>query len=128
MKRSSLSSTMMAAALVFGTLGAASANAHTSVQFSVNAPAVGPAPVYVAPPVYAAPAYAHGHEWRREYERGWRAECRAPRWDPYFRYMPGQTVWRRGVLYMATPLSASVWNVNSPPEWTPNYWVPARCA
>jgi hypothetical protein len=30
-------------------------------------------------------------------------------------------------MYVATRLSASVWNVNSPPEWTPNYWRPARC-
>ena len=24
-------------------------------------------------------------------------------------------------------VSASVWNLNSTPEWTPNYWRPARC-
>jgi hypothetical protein len=116
------------AVVVIGTLGAAaSANAHSSVHLSVNTPVVAAAPVYVAPPVYATPP-AYAHEWRHGQERGWRSACRAPGWDPYFRYMPGQTVWRSGTLYMATPLSASVWNVNSPPEWTPNYWVPARCA
>ena len=54
-------------------------------------------------------------------------DCDAPRWDPNVRYLPGQAVWRRGRLYVATDVSASVFNVNSPPEWTPNYWVPARC-
>ena len=44
------------------------------------------------------------------------------------RYMPGQVVRRHGNLYIATDVSASVWNVNSPPEWTPNYWVPAVCS
>lgn len=29
---------------------------------------------------------------------------------------------------MAMPVAAAVWNVNSPPEWTPHDWVPARCA
>ena len=125
MKRSILSRTLMAVLATGALVAAAAANAHTTIQFSVNAPAVAPAPVYVAPPVYAAPAY--GPEWRYGHERGWRSACRAARWDPYFRYMPGQAVWRHGVLYMATPLSASVWNVNSPPEWTPNYWLPARC-
>ncbi len=127
MNRSIVSRTVTAV-LVIGALGAAAgANAHSSVQFPVDAPMMTPVPVYVAPPVYAAPP-AHAHEWRRVQERGWRTACRAPGWAPYLRYMPGQTVWRYGTLYMATPLSASVWNVNSPPEWTPNYWVPARCA
>ena len=57
---------------------------------------------------------------------GWNA-CRAPGWDPQERYMPGQVVWQDGNLYMATELSAHVWNVNSPPVWTPTYWVPAAC-
>lgn len=56
-----------------------------------------------------------------------RDACRVPRWDPGMRYMPGDTVRRHGELYMARGISARVWNVNSPPEWTPNYWVPARC-
>jgi hypothetical protein len=36
--------------------------------------------------------------------------------------MPGDQVSRLGATYTATALSASVWNVNSPPEWTPTYW------
>jgi len=38
-----------------------------------------------------------------------------------------KTVRRNGKLYAATDVSASVYNVNSPPEWTPNYWVQVRC-
>jgi hypothetical protein len=60
--------------------------------------------------------------WRHEHER-----CEAPRWDPNARYMPGQTVRRNGQVYVATEVSRRVYNVNSPPEWTPNYWQPARC-
>jgi len=55
------------------------------------------------------------------------AGCAAARWNPQRRYMPGQLVRRQGTLYVATGVSASVWNVNSPPEWTPSYWVPAVC-
>lgn len=78
---------------------------------------VAQAPVYVqAPP---QPQYVQAGDWNT---------CGAPRWDPDMRYMPGQVVRRRGNLYIATDLSASVWNVNSPPEWTPDYWVPAVCS
>jgi hypothetical protein len=66
---------------------------------------------------YDEPGYRHDH----------RRDCRAPRWDPNARYMPGQAVWRQGKLYVATDVSANVYNVNSPPEWTPNYWVQVRC-
>lgn len=102
----SIKSRIAAAALAIGSLGTvALANAYTT---------------------YDAPnAYSHG--WRYQRERDWRAGCRAPAWDPNARYMPGQTVWRNGYLFVATRLSASVWNVNSPPEWTPNYWAPAAC-
>ena len=65
----------------------------------------------------------------RRYDR--RAEqraCRAATWNPNVRYRPGHQVSRNGMVYVATGLSASVWNVNSPPEWTPNYWVPANCS
>ena len=55
------------------------------------------------------------------------AACGAPRWNPRQRYMPGQVVWRRGSLWMAKGVSARVWNENSPPEWTPQYWVQAIC-
>ena len=74
--------------------------------------------------------YAQGevHEYYEPgYRHNGRYDCRAPRWDPNQRYMPGQVVRREGKVYVATDVSASVYNVNSPPEWTPNYWVRARC-
>ncbi|NUO73024.1 MAG: hypothetical protein HOQ10_09950 [Frateuria sp.] len=43
------------------------------------------------------------------------------------RYMGGAKVMRLGQAYTATTLSNSVWNVNSPPEWTPSYWSKATC-
>ena len=55
------------------------------------------------------------------------SQCAAPAWDPSVRYMPGQVVWQAGNLWVASGLSASVWNENSPPEWTPTYWMPAAC-
>ena len=36
--------------------------------------------------------------------------------------MGGDRVMRNGVMYVATTASNSTWNVNSPPEWTPNLW------
>jgi hypothetical protein len=57
---------------------------------------------------------------------GWNG-CGAPEWDPQARYMPGQVVWQDGSLYVATGVSAHVWNVNSPPVWTPSYWAQAVC-
>ena len=81
--------------------------------------------------VYEQPRYYAQGEVHEYYEPGYRhdgrRECRAPRWDPNQRYMPGQAVWRQGKLYVATDVSASVYNVNSRPEWTPNYWVQVRC-
>lgn len=62
----------------------------------------------------------------RDHDRNWR-RCDAARWDPNRRYMPGDAVRRKGEVYVATPASRHVYNVNSPPEWTPNYWAPARC-
>jgi hypothetical protein len=59
--------------------------------------------------------------------RPWQSACRAPRWDPRVRYMPGQVVRRHGELWVARRISARVWNENSPPEWTPRYWAPAEC-
>jgi hypothetical protein len=41
--------------------------------------------------------------------------------------MPGDRVLRLGVLYVASPESANVWNEGSPPEWTPNYWDKGSC-
>jgi hypothetical protein len=92
---------------------------------------VPPRPVYGPPPGYGyGPGYGHGYGQgaQPDHDRGWRTACSANAWDPGLRYMPGQRVWRKGTVYVATRLSASVWNVNSPPEWTPNYWMPARCA
>lgn len=126
----SIQSRFAAAALALGTIaaaGAANAAAYVYVQpqpvYEAPAPVVQvrPRPVYVARPAY------DDDGWRYEHHRAWRRSCGAPGWDPQVRYMPGQAVWREGSLYVATALSASVWNVNSPPEWTPNYWVPARC-
>jgi hypothetical protein len=81
--------------------------------------------------VYEQPRYYAQGEVHEYYEPGYRHngryDCRAPRWDPNQRYMPGQTVRREGKVYVATDLSASVYNVNSPPEWTPNYWAQVRC-
>ncbi|HXD41505.1 MAG TPA: hypothetical protein VN649_13125 [Ramlibacter sp.] len=102
----SMKSRIAAAMLAIGSLGTvAVANAYTA---------------------YDAP-YSYSHGWRYQREHDWRSGCRAPAWDPNARYMPGQRVWRNGYLFVATRLSASVWNVNSPPEWTPNYWAPAGC-
>jgi hypothetical protein len=53
--------------------------------------------------------------------------CSAPDWDSTTRYMPGDRVTRLGTLYVARDVSASVWNVNSPPEWTPDYWAVTTC-
>ena len=142
----SMKSKIVTAVLAIGTLAAAAAaNATTAVHLSIGAPAVAS---YETQPVYAAPVRtvrvpaqvmydgqpSYPRDWRYAQARGWReherysqTSCRAPAWDPEARYMPGQTVWSNGHLFVATPLSASVWNVNSPPEWTPNYWAPARC-
>ena len=71
------------------------------------------------------PAYAYDS---REYDATpHHRHCRAPAWEPNARYMPGDTVARNGELYVARGISSRVYNVNSPPEWTPNYWAPAHC-
>ena len=41
--------------------------------------------------------------------------------------MPGDMVTRLGSAYTATQQSATSWNENSPPEWTPNYWDKGSC-
>jgi chitodextrinase len=53
--------------------------------------------------------------------------CSAPEWDTTTRYMPGDRVMRLGTLYVASQASATAWNVDSPPEWTPNYWDKGTC-
>jgi hypothetical protein len=37
-------------------------------------------------------------------------------------------VLRIGKLYAATQQSATSWNVNSPPEWTPSLWTVVGCS
>ena len=125
---------------VLATLGAG-AQASTSVHITVGVPSA--AVVHVPPPphhpphvgavhapaypVYDAPA-VHRPGPRYGRHAGWAADhCRAPRWDPHVRYMPGQVVRRQGALFVAKPISARVWNENSPPEWTPRYWAAAEC-
>lgn len=84
-----------------------------------------PERVYVVP---AQPLPVYGERgWERREWRHRRNPCGVARWDPSLRYMPGDAVWRRGELFVARGISARVWNVNSPPEWTPNYWRPAAC-
>jgi len=41
--------------------------------------------------------------------------------------MPGDKVLRLGTYYVALDISATQWNVNSPPEWTPSYWGTTTC-
>jgi hypothetical protein len=96
-----------------------------------HAPVHQQAPVYQHGPVYQqghahqpAPAYAQGVH---PHAAPVQAACGAPRWHPQVRYMPGQVVWRKGSLWMARRVSARVYNENSPPEWTPQYWVQALC-
>lgn len=126
---SSLRSLIAPAAVAFAALAATGvAAAHTDVHGSVYLGA--PPPVRVAPAhgVAVQPQVAYAGEWagaRSPVRRG--DSCGAARWNRQARYMPGDAVWRHGQIYVATRLSARVWNVNSPPEWTPNYWVPARC-
>lgn len=129
----SILSRILVPAVAAATLGAAAvANAAPDVYLSVQLPVRAAAPAYVYD---AAPGY--GGEWRhdddryddrRRDRRTERRACRAAAWDPGARYWPGQRVWRNGDVYVATRLSASVWNVNSPPEWTPNYWAPVNCS
>lgn len=140
MYRTMLSRLALTAFAIAAAGGAAAAHAATDVHVSVvtAAPVVvtravpvhAPAPqiVYRQPtPVYDAPP-AYDEDWRQDRERAWRRACRAPRWDPNARYMPGERVWRHGTMYVATRRSAAVWNVNSPPEWTPEYWRATDCS
>ena len=130
MRRSILSTFASIAVAAAALGGAATAHAqHGSVHI-----AVGPdGPTYVQPgyqygprPYYLAEGYGHDRDWRYD-ERRHDRRCGAPAWEPNRRYMPGQTVARNGHLYVARGVSRNVYNVNSPPEWTPNYWAPARC-
>ena len=53
--------------------------------------------------------------------------CAGEAWVGSQRYMPGDRVQRYGVSYVANALSATVWNVNSPPESTRIYWDLVQC-
>ncbi len=131
MNRSMLSRVLIPALAAAALGGATVANAATDVYLSVQLPARTAAPAYVYD---AAPGYRG--DWRhddRRYDdrhdrRAERRACRASAWNPDARYWPGQRVSRKGEVYVATRLSASVWNMNSPPEWTPNYWAPVNCS
>jgi len=131
----SIRTLMTTAALAIGALGAGVANAAPDVYVPAR-PYPGSAPVTIYQErVYPqhAPAHVYDDRGRRyAYNDDRRAQrraerCGAERWNPNERYMPGDVVWRNGELYRARGVSASAWNVNSPPEWTPNYWAPARC-
>jgi hypothetical protein len=50
-----------------------------------------------------------------------------PDWNPNTRYVGGESVTRLGKNYIAKVVGASVWNVNSAPEWTLSYWGPTTC-
>jgi hypothetical protein len=113
MKRSTLAA--VAIATVAACAGASAATAQITVTEQ---------PYYGYGERYGPPLYAYQSQ---EYDHHWRHRCEAPRWDPNARYMPGQAVWRKGQVWVATETSRHVYNVNSPPEWTPNYWQPARC-
>lgn len=78
-------------------------------------------------PVYGQPAYGQPAYGRYQRAAPVQQACGAPRWDPRVRYLPGNVVWRRGSLWMARGVSARVYNENSPPEWTPQYWTQAVC-
>jgi hypothetical protein len=116
--------------LALGALGAnAAANAgDLHVSMRVRQP-VQVQPVHL--PVQQVHEGYEGYDSPRAYRQQERnrggSDCRAPRWDPDERYMPGQLVRRQGNLFVARRVSARVWNVNSPPEWTPQYWAYAEC-
>ena len=136
-----MKSTIATALLATAALAAsAGANAFTSTPYAAGVPAAGAHAVHVQAQVFHGPSVQTAHlpmqqvyvhpesrEPRYRERRHARSACGAPRWDPSVRYMPGQVVWRHGELFVARRISARVWNENSPPEWTPNYWAPAVC-
>lgn len=119
--------------LALGALGAAAAANAGDLHVSVRVqPPVQPVQVQpVQMPVHQVYQGYDGYEaprgYRRQQQNWGGSDCRAPRWDPDVRYMPGQMVRRQGNLYVAKRVSARVWNENSPPEWTPQYWAYAEC-
>lgn len=130
--RSKLAVGVLAVVAACASAASNAAPAHVQVQVQVPGQVYGqpqavygaPQAVYGQPPVvYQQPAGAYG----RPAIVPVQAACGAPRWDPRVRYMPGQVVRRHGELWVARGVSARVYNENSPPEWTPQYWTPAVC-
>ena len=129
----SIRNILTGATVALGTLAAAGAanaqpDAHVGIHISSGPqyqyaprPYVAPAPVYIYNDRPQRYAYNDDRGDRRD------RRCGAERWNPNVRYMPGDVVWRNGELYQARRISAEVFNENSPPEWTPNYWRPTRC-
>lgn len=118
--------------LALGALGAAAAanagDLHVAVRVQQPVQVQQAQPVHM--PVHQVYQGYEGYEAPRGYrqQQNWGgSDCRAPRWNPDVRYMPGQLVRRHGSLYVAKRVSARVWNENSPPEWTPQYWAYAEC-
>ena len=132
----SIKTLMTAAALAagaFGAAGVANAQPDAYVTFGVNSygqaqprPYPGSAPVTVVP---ERSRHAYNERYAYNDDRRHRRDerCGAQRWDPNTRYMPGAVVWRNGEVYQARPISNRVYNENSPPEWTPNYWREVDC-
>ena len=127
----SIRNMLTCAAVALGTLAAGAAHAqpdgHIGIYFG-TAPQYeyGPRPYPGSAPVYIynerPQRYAYNDRWDRRDRR-----CGAEPWNPNVRYMPGAVVWRKGELYQARRISSQVYNENSPPEWTPNYWRPVDC-
>ena len=108
-------------------LGAAAAANAGDIHVSVRMQQPVQVPVHQVHQVYQGyDGYDSPRAYRQQQNWGG-SDCRAPRWDPDVRYMPGQMVRRQGNLFVAKRVSARVWNVNSPPEWTPQYWAYAEC-
>ena len=53
--------------------------------------------------------------------------CAFPTWNGTTRYMSGDKVMHQSIAYVALPISNTVWNVNSAPHWTPQYWSKTGC-
>ncbi|MBG9390291.1 hypothetical protein [Caenimonas aquaedulcis] len=134
MKRS-VQSKLLAAVLALASIGAtAAASAGTTVYFAPGSSNYAPPPpvVQLAPqPLYVQHreiAVGEPYPGRYDpYRRDRGDRCGAARWNPQVRYLPGNLARHHGKVYAATRISARVYNVNSPPEVTPQYWVRVRC-
>lgn len=115
--------TLAAGALIALAPGAASAHDTATITVQYGHPASQAATRLVVQQPVVMPAAQRVHDIHAVAAEG----CAAPHWDPRVRYMPGQVVRQAGSLWVATGVSASVWNENSPPTLTPSYWVQAAC-